>query len=365
MRSDQLGETHTVLSYLAQRTGGLFQANRNDLGASMQRIMQDQQGYYVIGFRPDESTIATDGTRRLHDLKVKLKRPGLKVRSRAGYLGLNYENRAQRPRTRAEQLKAALTSPFTSGDITIQLTSLFGDELKGGGTYLRSLLHLDAKNLEFTKAPDGMRTAELDMVAVAFGDNGQVVNQFNDSQTVYAATDADYQRLLDNGLVYILNVPLKKGGSYQMRVAVRDATSERIGSAMQFVQAPELANNRLALSGIVLNGAAAEQDIRSGPAIRQLRQGTMLNYQFLIYNAQAGGSEPVQVQMRLLRDGKEVFTGKVVPLDISKEPNPKRVNTGGQIRLGSELTSGNYVLHVAVKKKSRVASQWIDFEIVN
>ena len=377
MRSDQAGETHTVLSYLAQRTGGFFQANRNDLGASIQRIMQDQQGYYLIGFRPDESTIAADGTRRLHSLKVKVKRSGTKVRSRAGYLGVNYENREQRPRTRNEQLKAALTSPFSSGGINIQLTSLFGDEPKGGGTYMRSLLHIDAKDLEFTKAADGTRTAELDMVAVAFGDNGQVIDQLSDSQTVSVANDAVYQQVLDTGLVYILNVPLKKGGPYQMRVAVRDATSESIGSAMQFVQAPDLANNRLALSGIVLSSAteagktnATERDIRSGPAVRQFRQGMMLDYQFLIYNAQAAGTGPVQMQMRLLREGKEVFTGKVVSLDVNKEANPKRVNTGGRLRLGPDLTPGNYVLHVSVKnttdpKKPRVASQWIDFEIVN
>ena len=33
---------------------GFSRRNRNDLGASIQRIMQDQQGYYLIGFRPEE-----------------------------------------------------------------------------------------------------------------------------------------------------------------------------------------------------------------------------------------------------------------------------------------------------------------------
>src|SRR4029453_9647657 len=110
----------------------------------------------------------------------------------------------------------------------------------------------DAKDLQFTKTAEGTRTAELEMVAVAFGDNGQVVNQLSYPKTVRAASDTDLQRMLDNGLVYILNFPLKKGGPYQMRVAVRDATSGNIGAAMQFVQAPELTNNRLAVSGIVL-----------------------------------------------------------------------------------------------------------------
>ena len=380
MREQQAGENYTVLSYLAERTGGLFERNRNDLGSSIERIMQDQQGYYLIGYRPDESSIASNGNRRLHYLNVKVKRSGLKVRSRSSYFGVTDENGGRRTGTRAEQLRAALTSPFASGDVNIQLTSLFGDEANGAGSYLRSLLHIDAKDLTFTPATDGTRTAELEMVAVAFGDNGQIVNQLSYPQTVHATTDADYQRMLQEGLVYILNFPLKKGGPYQLRVAVRDATSERIGAAMQFLEAPDLTNNRLALSGIVLSSAAevdktsaAEQDIQSGPAVRQLRQGMMLDYRFLIYNAQASGTDansPVQMQMRLLREGKPVFTGKVVSLDVNKEPNPKRVSTGGRLRLGPELTPGNYVLHVVVKnttdpKKSRIASQWMDFEIVN
>ena len=192
-----------------------------------------------------------------------------------------------------------------------------------------------------------------------------------------AANATDYQRMLEQGLVYILNFPLKKGGPYQMRVVVRDAASARTGSAMQFVEAPDLKSNRLALSGIVLSSAdeadkasASEQDIRSGPAVRQLRTGSMIDYRYLIYNAQPGGTEPVQVQMRLLRDGQPVFVGKTVSLDVSKEANPKRISTGGRLRLGPDLTPGNYVLHIAVRnttdsKKPRVASQWIDFEIVN
>ncbi|HEU4509602.1 MAG TPA: VWA domain-containing protein [Pyrinomonadaceae bacterium] len=376
MREQQAGETYTVLSYLAQRTGGIFERNRNDLGVSIERIMQDQQGYYLLGYRPDESTIQASGGRRLHHLNVKAKRSGLRVRSRASYVGVTEEDRRSRPKTRAEQLTAALISPFAAGDINVQLTSLFRDEARGGGTYLRSLLHIDAKDLTFKEEPGGTRTAELETVAVAFGDNGQIVDQLSYVQTVRAANSADYERTLRDGLVYILDFPLKRGGPYQMRVAVRDATSERHGTAMQFVEAPDLTKDRLALSGIVLSSAeeadktsAAEQDIQSGPAVRRLRPGSMIDYRFIVYNAQTDAGAPVQMQMRLLRDGKPVFTGKLTTLDVSKEPNPKRISTGGRLRMGPDLTPGDYVLHVAVQntkdpKKPRTASQSIDFEIV-
>jgi hypothetical protein len=95
----------------------------------------------------------------------------------------------------------------------------------------------------------------------------------------------------------------------------------------------------------------------------------MIDYRYIIYNAQADANSPVQVQMRLLRDGKPVFTGKLATLDLSKEANPKRISTGGRLRLGPDLTPGDYVLQIVVKnssdpKKPRTASQWIDFEIV-
>lgn len=377
MREQQASQTHTVLSYLAERTGGIFERNRNDLGSSIERIMADQRGYYLIGYRPELSSVDPKGGRRLHSLNVKVKRSGLKIRSRDGYFGVSTEDRRGRPRTRAERLTAALTSPFAAGDIDIRLTSLFGNEPNGGGSYLRSLLHIDAKDLKFKEEPDGARTAELEMVAVAFGDNGQVVDQLSYPQTVRAANAPAYERMLKDGLVYILNFPLKKPGAYQLRVAVMDAASEHNGTARQFVEAPDLSKDLLALSGIVLSSAdevekasASEQDVQSGPAVRRLRPGTMIDYRFIIYNAQPDANSPVQMQMRLMRDGKAVFTGKVLSLDVSKEANAKRISTGGRLRMGPDLTPGDYVLHVVVKntrdpKKPRVASQWIDFEIVN
>ncbi|MCA1605493.1 MAG: hypothetical protein LC775_08510, partial [Acidobacteria bacterium] len=326
-RDQQAGETYTVLSYLAQRTGGLFERNRNDLGGSIGRIMQDQQGYYLIGYRPDESSIRADGNRtRLHNLNVKVKRSGLKVRSRASYVGVSDEDRRTRPRTRAEQLTAALISPFASGDVRVHLTSIFGDEPNSGSTYLRSLLHIDARDLTFKEEAGGVRTAELEMVAVAFGESGQVVDQFGYPQAVRATNDAEYQRMLQDGLVYILNFPIKKGGPYQMRVVVRDATSEKNGAAMQFIEAPDLSKNRLALSGIVLSGLAADKpadapEPQSGPAVRRLRQGMMLDYRYNIYNAQTGADKlpMVQTQMRLFRDGQPLFTGKVLSLNANKQ----------------------------------------------
>ena len=387
-------ESQTVLSYLAERTGGLALRNRNDLGGAMQRIMSDQVGYYLIGYRPDAATIdPATGRPRLRDLEVKVKRSGLTVRARSGYVGLTDEAQQTARRTREEQLAAALVSPFAASGVRVRLTSLFGAEPGSGNTYLRSLLYVDPRDLAFKAGADGVRTADLEVVAVAFGNDGRVVDQFNYPQSVSVSNEEAYQRLLQAGLVYVLNFPVKRAGAYQMRVAVRDAASERIGSASQFVEAPDLAKNRLALSGVVLSGfdrtraappagAAAdhaattagggvEPDPQTGPAVRRLRQGMALEYRYNIFNARgdAAGRPQLQTQMRLLRGGQPVFTGKVLPLDVSRQSDMKRLTAIGRLTLGPELTPGDDLLQVVVTdllapEGRRTATQWMDFEIV-
>ncbi|HWS53832.1 MAG TPA: VWA domain-containing protein [Pyrinomonadaceae bacterium] len=380
-------QSHSVLSMLAEGTGGFLVSNRNDLGSGLRKIVDDQRGYYLIGYRPDDATIdPATGRRRVRELTVKVKRSGLRVRNRPGSYTVSLEGPRTSKRTREEQLAAVLTSPFATNEVDVRLTSLFGDE-QAAGTYVRSLVSIDANDLTFEKAADGAHKASIDMAGALFGEGGRVVEQFAHTQTI-ALGEADYRQALQNSLVYNFDFPVKQAGAYQLRLAVRDAASERAGSARQFVEVPDVKSGKLALSGIILKGTvpppatagtngaappAAAEDPQAGPNMRRLRQGMLLDYRYAVYNAQpdpATNRPQVTTQMRLFRDGKPVFTGRVLPLDASQQPDMKRLGAGGRLRLGPDLTPGSYVLQVVVedtrsKEKLRTATQWIDFEIVN
>lgn len=380
-------ETHTVLDYLAQQTGGTFTRYTNDLGAAIRSAIEDQKSYYLIGYRPDESVFdPVSGRPNFHKWDIKVKRPGLKVHHRNGFYGVADEDRKEVQLTPQARLTKALVSPFASGDVHVRLTTLFrGDASKGA--YVNSLIHIDGRDLTFSEVADGWREAAIDVIAVTFGDNGSIVDEIGRTQTIRVRNDT-YQRFLQNGLVYNLSVPVKKPGAYQLRVAVRDAATSRLGSAGQFTEVPDLTKDRLALSSIVIsstdpktnatqtiapteqNEDQFEQQIVS--AVRRLRYGTLLDYGYVIYNAQLDrvNKQPqLQTQIRLLRDGKEIFAGRVNPFDPAGQTDMKQLTNGGRLQIGAAMLPGQYILQLIVtdqlaKEKFRTATQWIDFEVV-
>ena len=287
-----------------------------------------------------------------------------------------------------QQLTAAVTSPFTSGDVHLKLTSLYGNDSQTG-YYVRSLLHIDARDLSFTDEPGGWKSAVIDVAAITFGDNGIVVDQSIQSYTMRVRSES-LERTLRSGIVYAINLPLKNPGAYQLRTAVRDARTEQIGSANQYIEVPNVNKGSLVVSAMALggndllsdlnriqseqsSGSGADEKIRTeaGPAVRRLRPGDELNYAFVVYNAnvdKAAGPR-LLMQVSLLRDGKPVYVGEAAPLSLKAQPEWKRINIAGSLKLTANAIPGEYIVHILLtdtlaKGKHRTATQWADFEIV-
>ena len=396
-------DSQSGLFYLAQQTGGIAVYNANDLNKGIKRVLDAQKGYYLIGYRPDKSTFdPLTGRRVFHKLTIKVKRPGLSVRYRTGFYGITDEDARPARRTLAEQMLGALTSPFNSAGVNVHLVSVFSNDAHTG-SFMRSVLHVDGRDLTFTDEPGGIHKAVFDLLAMTFGDNGMVLDQIGRTHTIRVPEES-YRRLVQNGFDYFMTVPVKKAGAYQLRVALRDTSTQRIGSASQFVEVPNLSKNRLTLSGLIMQGTSPETlkqtsaaasetasetspdgpvntkyedttsntiDPEAGPAVRRFRVGMMLEFNFFIFNAaldKATGQPQLLTQLHLFRDGQEVFTGKQIPYNALKQPDLKRLMVGGNLQLGAGTAPGQYVLQVVVtdnlaKEKYRTTSQWIDFEI--
>jgi len=386
------------LNYLAQQTGGIAIRNNNDLVSGLRSVMEDQKSYYLIGYRPDDSTFdKATGQRKFHSLSLKVTRPGkFNVRMRNGFFGVSEEDSRAVATTPRERILKALVSPFGSAGVHLRLTSLFANDPKVG-SFMRSLLHIAASDLAFKQDPDGWFRADFDILAVTFGDNGNVVDQVGKTHTIRLRGET-YKRVLRNGFVYFVTVPIKKAGAYQLRIALRDHGSERVGSASQFVEVPDVKKNRLTLSGVSVSGIdpaalATAQSEKASPseqpgapgaegeeamdpansvAVRQFKSGRLLQYGFVIYNAhldKATTRPQLQIQVRVFRDSQPVFTSKQQLVDATSQTDVKRLVTGGALRLGTDLNPGEYVLQVVVTdeladEKHRIAARSIDFEII-
>src|SRR5437764_1984626 len=63
------------------------------------------------------------------------------------------------------------------------------------------------------------------------------------------------------------------------------------------------------------------------------------------------------------------FNGEPTPITINGQADPQRLTNVMKLQIGSDLIPGDYVCQIIVtdgpdNSKPRVASQWIDFEIV-
>ena len=381
------------LNYLAQQTGGFFIHDTNDLAGGIARILDDQNGYYLIGYRPDDSTFDAAGHPSFHHLEVRVKREGVKVRARTGFYGVTDEEIRSAPVSGEQRIAEALVSPFAPADVRLRLTCLFGSE-PSVGPIMRALLHIDGRDLTFKETPEGWHQLSFEIAAFTFGDSGVVSDKLAKTESMRVRDEA-YRMAQLNGLIYTLNVPIQKPGAYQLRIAVRDMDSNRVGSASEFIEVPDLKKGQLALSGIVIAGIDSNEtkkvqmpqkapgispaaaptieaiDPQASPAVRRLRGDMTLEYAYNIFNPRLDKRThrpQLQTQIRVFRDNVKVYESKKMPSDAMRGTDVASVASVGTLRLSNQLEPGDYFLQLVVTDlladaKHNTVSSWIDFEI--
>lgn len=381
-RTAEVRNTRDGLFYLAEETGGRFYKDQNFLDAPIRQALSLEKGYYLLAYQPDDETFKD---KNFNKIEIKLKRPDLKVSSRAGFLGRTDEATTTKKRTGDSELYEAIAAPLPRAGLNVRLTAFFANDTAQGNV-VRSLVHLGGGELTFVDEPNGIKKAVLDVVAVTLNEKNEVVDEFNRTHTFKVEATA-LPLIKQNGIIYTTDVPVKKAGNYNFRLAVRDANSKMLGSAGQTIQVPDLKKSKIFLSGLIVsevdaNGkftapAAAKAEnalslINSTavPAIRRFRSNTIIAYAYTLYNARAdkATNQPrLTVQVNLYRDGKIISEGKPQTPQLEKLSDPNRINDYGYLRLNADVPKGDYALQVIIKDltANETTSQWVDFEVVD
>ena len=366
-RRQSFFSTQAGMAYLADRTGGFLVHDTNDLNWGVQRILEDQSGYYLIGYKPSAKDFPSGkAAARIHRLKVRVKVAGLHVRSRSQFFGVEDEEVLPVYHTQDEQVAAALASPFDTAGVRVSLASQFLNH-EPGGPEVQVLLHIDARDLSFQNQPDGNKQIVFDAAIMTYGENGAIADA-----KYYTFTDApsaaDFESLLKSGLDYLVDVPVKKPGAYQLRAAVLDPATGHVGSVSQFIDVPDLRKGRLTVSGLVLNATGRGEE---GPAVRRFQPGERVSYGFEVYNARldpASNQTQLDGLIRLFHDGAQVAALRAQSLRPEERPDPTIPTMSGWLQLGCSMPPGEYLLQATITDKQTegkysVASQWSDFEV--
>jgi VWFA-related protein len=385
-RSAQLTISRDGMAKMAVETGGLAIQNRNNIERALFNVVDDGDGYYLIGYQPDEKTIAEmrSGNARYHNIRVRVNRPGVHVRTRSRFFSTPETVSSPDLMARKERIEDAMRSPFTSGSMRVRLTSLYS-QTKENNPCINALLHFGVGQLTFTNESDGWRKASIEIVAGLYDVNGQQV-EFLDKGWGLQVKGQSYENMKRNGVSFLMRLPVALPGSYQMRVVLRDTKSGQLGSASQFVEIPDVRKNKLALSGIVLAGdqakpkTAADQNegmmedsgSNKTAAVRVFEPGTEISWAYQILNAKTDKDQQskLQIQYRVYYEGREVYEKKQQEMTLTSSGTvPKRMIAADQMRL-VQLPPGYYVLQIAVtdlqaEEKDRMAVQSIDFEVQN
>jgi VWFA-related protein len=165
-------DNQQVLYQLADGTGGFVILNTNDLLGGLQRIANDQNQYYLLGYKP---TISAEG--RCHTLKVKVDRGGTNVRARSGYCN------------------ARPVDLLAGNSIEKELETRAGSEMKGnvsGSMRMpffytspnTSQIHLAVEiasgAFKFEKVK-GKQHAAINILGIAYKPDGSIAARFSDT----------------------------------------------------------------------------------------------------------------------------------------------------------------------------------------
>jgi hypothetical protein len=371
----------TPYRLLAKETGGLWIRDipgkrlTEDLG----RVLDDMSGYYLIGYQPDRSDFDLVRGRAVHhDIQVTVRRPGLTVRARNGFLGVPDSAPPTRPqpRTSHEYLQAALASPFAAGSMRLRIDPLYeatppDSKTKRRRAVLRAMLQVDGSDLKFLPDSDGKEKLTYSLLVAVFRQDGSPVRSGERTYMV-DVTSEEEARLKVSGLhISSSDIPLPMAGSYQIRAAVRDENSGDLGSAYSFLDVPDFNKTQLALSSIELSAAKSSSNGNLS-SWTQYATGAALEFQcdvFGIRNASQPPREPrVEMEVRLFRGGatEPVFDSTVLPVSVK---TLAKNYLDGRMRLGKEIEPGDYMMQLTVydrlaPQKKQAAIQWTNLTVV-
>jgi hypothetical protein len=195
------------------------------------------------------------------------------------------------------------------------------------------------------------------------------------------------------GLRFSLDLPVKKPGAYYVRAAVQDRINGKAGSAYQYIEIPDLKDDRPVLSNVFIISRDEDapwspvqtpeefrnllypdmrKDPRKSPAIRSFLPGESFDYAAFAYNMKnrKGEKPDLESWSVLYGNGKELYKSEPTAVDLAGVTDFNRIPIRKRLSLGNSIEPGDYILALYIKdnrakEKRATAVQALDFRVLS
>lgn len=376
------------LNALAVDTGGSLYFDSNDLNLGLQRVLDDNETYYVLAYEPPESR--RDG--KFHKIEVRLAgqfaKAELKVRTRKGYFAPSEKNdktgsgvtakerspeKEKSPEKSAQLLKVEREKQLMSGigslfplrQIPVEMAVDFLNTQEGTCVLLNT--HIETANLSF-ELLDGRQQTVVELGVVIFDEKGKVANRFNERLGISLKSE-EFKQMAQYGFNY-RKVALLKPGFYQARIAVREDRTGNLGSAAGWVEIPDVGNKQLTLSGILLSTgddaltdpqrATGAEGYKPRPscATRRFQSDGNLDFLVFAYNAKVEkNTTDLVIQSQVFAGSKLVYASPLAKMAGPPDADLQRIPYAARVSLKS-YDPGEYELRLMVIDRTTKATAY-------
>jgi VWFA-related protein len=241
------------LRTLADATGGFAVVNSNEFDAGFTRLVEENSVYYMLGFNSSQEK--DDGL--YVPVTVRVKRPGLRVHAREGYVAPFKGKDTVVPVERRPGVESAVASPVPIGGIPLRAVAA-AFKGKGKKAAIAVSMETDPQALGLVEGPNGALRGSVDVRLVVTDVHAKRVPQIRPQAgkiALPARAPGDAKR---QGLRILTKTDLEPG-RYQLRIAV--GTAQRGGSVNYDLDVPDFSKKELSMSGLVLRGPGKPEGV--------------------------------------------------------------------------------------------------------
>jgi len=358
-----LSQTVETLRTLAVETDGRAIVNRNDLVAGMKQIVRDVSAYYLIGYNSSQTT--ADG--KFHEIKVRVKRPGVQVRSRKGYWALTHEELALSTAAPKAPVPSAVTAALAnvvntsaaskSRPIRTWLGTSRGENGKTRVTFVWEPM---PRSPGSPPVPDSQQPARVALMAVGAEGNPYFRGRVPDVALASSSRSTAAGGAAARGPSRVVfDVP---PGPMQLRLSVEGTEAGVIDSEIREVAVPDLTKTQTSLSTPVVYRARTPRELQQMKGDAQAIPATLREFSRtdrLFVRVQAYGSGGPGISAHLLNRGGQPMSELPVTPPVAPSPD-------ATIDLPvAGLAPGEYVLEIVAAGDGGEAKELVGFRVTS